>query len=62
MQLRDPSFVVLRIENAGTAPIEKSDYLSNGDDDPGIEVSFTGRPSSPTPTASRPPAPWPWPS
>lgn len=40
--LRQPSFVLLRIENSGWVPIVESDYLA-ADDNPGITVRFEGR-------------------
>ncbi|MFE2040790.1 substrate-binding domain-containing protein [Streptomyces sp. NPDC059477] len=42
-RLKDPSFVLLRIENAGSTPIEAGDYLAPADDDHGITVTFPGR-------------------
>lgn len=42
-RLKDPSFVLLRIENAGSAPIEEGDYLTPGIDPCGIRVTFRGR-------------------
>ncbi|MFI9171854.1 PstS family phosphate ABC transporter substrate-binding protein [Streptomyces lincolnensis] len=42
-RLKDPSFVLLRIENAGSAPIEDSDYLTRGNDPCGITVTFRDR-------------------
>ncbi|MGW3119623.1 PstS family phosphate ABC transporter substrate-binding protein [Streptomyces sp. NPDC001107] len=41
--LKDPSFVLLRIENAGTAPIEEGDYLTPDSDPCGIRVTFRER-------------------
>ncbi|MFI6936739.1 substrate-binding domain-containing protein [Streptomyces sp. NPDC050287] len=42
-RLKDPSFVLLRIENAGSAPIEDVDYLTSGSDPCGIQVTFRDR-------------------
>ncbi|WP_406200990.1 MULTISPECIES: substrate-binding domain-containing protein [unclassified Streptomyces] len=42
-RLKDPSFVLLRIENAGSAPIEASDYLTDENDPSGIWVTFRRR-------------------
>ncbi|GHH30740.1 hypothetical protein GCM10018780_90620 [Streptomyces lanatus] len=42
-QLKDPSFVLLRIENAGSAPIEAGDYLTDENDPSGIWVTFRRR-------------------
>ncbi|SDM69069.1 phosphate ABC transporter substrate-binding protein, PhoT family (TC 3.A.1.7.1) [Streptomyces sp. cf386] len=42
-QLKDPSFVLLRIENAGSAPIEPGDYLTDEHDHSGIWVTFRRR-------------------
>lgn len=43
-QLRDPSFVLLRFENSGWAPIVTGDYQApDGDLHAGIKVKFTGR-------------------
>ncbi|MFF8192437.1 hypothetical protein ACF05L_16585 [Streptomyces bobili] len=73
-RLKDPSFVLLRIENAGSALIDDIDYLTPSDAPCGIrvtvrrrhvaglvvtELSHTGRPSWPTPTANPRPAPSP---
>ncbi|MEU5100275.1 substrate-binding domain-containing protein [Streptomyces sp. NPDC020996] len=41
--LKDPSFVLLRIENAGSAPIGESDYLTPDSDPCGIRVTFQDR-------------------
>ncbi|MFF8841754.1 substrate-binding domain-containing protein [Streptomyces sp. NPDC015127] len=41
--LRDPSFVLLRIENSGWTLIDSDDYVSQGSPDVGIEVRFPGR-------------------
>jgi ABC-type phosphate transport system substrate-binding protein len=41
--LRDPSFVLLRIENSGRAPIVESDYLAPDGARAGIQVRFRGR-------------------
>lgn len=41
--LRDPSFVLLRIENSGWTLIDSDDYVSQGSADIGIEVLFPGR-------------------
>ncbi|MFI2434464.1 substrate-binding domain-containing protein [Streptomyces sp. NPDC018693] len=42
-QLKDPSFVLLRIENAGSAPIGESDYLTPDSDPCGIRITFQDR-------------------
>ncbi|MFE5816726.1 substrate-binding domain-containing protein [Streptomyces sp. NPDC056479] len=42
-QLKDPSFVLLRIENAGSSPIEPGDYLTDESDPSGIWVTFRRR-------------------
>ncbi|MEU6492026.1 substrate-binding domain-containing protein [Streptomyces sp. NPDC046984] len=41
--LRDPSFVLLRIENSGRAPIVEDDYLAPDGARAGIRVRFRGR-------------------
>jgi ABC-type phosphate transport system substrate-binding protein len=41
--LHDPSFVLLRIENSGRAPIVESDYLAPDGARAGIQVKFQGR-------------------
>ncbi|GAA1622765.1 PstS family phosphate ABC transporter substrate-binding protein [Actinoplanes couchii] len=41
--LNDPSFVVLRIENAGWTEIVSSDYLADDQHPTGIQVTFPGR-------------------
>lgn len=41
--LRDPSFVLLRFENSGRAPIVEDDYLAPDGDRAGIQVKFRGR-------------------
>jgi ABC-type phosphate transport system substrate-binding protein len=41
--LTDPSFVLLRIENAGWLPVIEEDYLTPADDPTGIRVTFPGR-------------------
>ncbi|MDJ0463826.1 substrate-binding domain-containing protein [Streptomyces sp. H27-C3] len=41
--LRDPSFVLLRIENSGWTLIDSGDYVSQGSEHAGIEVRFPGR-------------------
>ncbi|MFF7164058.1 substrate-binding domain-containing protein [Streptomyces sp. NPDC008086] len=42
-QLKDPSFVLLRIENAGSAKIVSDDYLADPADPYGIKVTFRNR-------------------
>lgn len=42
-QLKDPSFVLLRIENAGSAKIVSEDYLADPSDPYGIKVTFRDR-------------------
>ncbi|MFF5478949.1 substrate-binding domain-containing protein [Streptomyces sp. NPDC012935] len=42
-QLKDPSFVLLRIENAGSTKIVSDDYLADPDDPYGIKVTFRDR-------------------
>ncbi|MET9829537.1 substrate-binding domain-containing protein [Streptomyces sp. NPDC006385] len=42
-QLKDPSFVLLRIENAGSAKIVSEDYLADPADPYGIKVTFRDR-------------------
>ncbi|MFH0519285.1 substrate-binding domain-containing protein [Streptomyces sp. M41] len=42
-QLKDPSFVLLRIENAGSAKIVPDDYLADPADPYGIKVTFRDR-------------------
>ncbi|MGN9760824.1 substrate-binding domain-containing protein [Streptomyces sp. SD31] len=42
-QLKDPSFVLLRIENAGSAKIVSEDYLADPADPYGIKVTFRNR-------------------
>lgn len=42
-QLKDPSFVLLRIENAGSAKIVSDDYLADLADHHGIKVTFRNR-------------------
>lgn len=42
-RLKDPSFVLLRIENAGSAPIEPGDYLTDENDPSGIWATFRRR-------------------
>ncbi|MER5943076.1 substrate-binding domain-containing protein [Streptomyces sp. NPDC001928] len=42
-QLKDPSFVLLRIENAGSAKIVSEDYLADPTDPYGIKVTFRAR-------------------
>ncbi|WP_405919693.1 substrate-binding domain-containing protein [Streptomyces longwoodensis] len=42
-QLKDPSFVLLRIENAGSAKIGSEDYLADPVDPYGIKVTFRDR-------------------
>ncbi|MCQ0025276.1 substrate-binding domain-containing protein [Streptomyces somaliensis DSM 40738] len=42
-RLKDPSFVLLRIENAGSARILCEDYLADPADPYGIKVTFRGR-------------------
>ncbi|MET9778420.1 substrate-binding domain-containing protein [Streptomyces sp. NPDC006367] len=41
--LRDPSVVLLRIENAGWSPIVEDDYMAPANDPVGIRVAFPGR-------------------
>ncbi len=41
--LRDPSFVLLRIENSGRAPIVEDDYLAPDGARAGIRIAFRGR-------------------
>ncbi|GHJ98677.1 substrate-binding domain-containing protein [Streptomyces sp. NPDC003753] len=41
--LHDPSFVLLRIENSGRAPIVEDDYLAPDGARAGIQVTFRGR-------------------
>lgn len=41
--LSDPSFVLLRIENAGSMHIDVADYARDDDDKAGINVEFPGR-------------------
>ncbi|WP_320782454.1 substrate-binding domain-containing protein [Streptomyces sp. CRN 30] len=42
-ELKDPSFVLLRIENAGSAKIISDDYLADPADPYGIKVTFRNR-------------------
>ncbi|MFF0726113.1 substrate-binding domain-containing protein [Streptomyces sp. NPDC004134] len=42
-QLKDPSFVLLRIENAGSTKIVSEDYLADPADHHGIKVTFRDR-------------------
>ncbi|MFI6008152.1 substrate-binding domain-containing protein [Streptomyces sp. NPDC051243] len=42
-RLKDPSFVLLRIENAGSAKIVSEDYLADPSDPYGIKVTFRNR-------------------
>ena len=42
-QLKDPSFVLLRIENAGSTKIVSDDYLADPADPYGIKVTFRDR-------------------
>nr|WTB34893.1 substrate-binding domain-containing protein [Streptomyces sp. NBC_00830] len=42
-QLKDPSFVLLRIENAGSSKIVSEDYLADPADPYGIKVTFRDR-------------------
>ncbi|MEV5487724.1 substrate-binding domain-containing protein [Streptomyces bobili] len=42
-RLKDPSFVLLRIENAGSVLIDDIDYLTPSDDPCGIRVTFRRR-------------------
>ncbi|MFG2553254.1 PstS family phosphate ABC transporter substrate-binding protein [Streptomyces sp. NPDC048581] len=42
-ELKDPSFVLLRIENAGSAKIGSEDYLADPNDPYGIKVTFRAR-------------------
>ncbi|QNE78902.1 hypothetical protein F0344_33765 [Streptomyces finlayi] len=42
-QLKDPSFVLLRIENAGSTKIVSDDYLADPADPYGIKVTFRNR-------------------
>nr|WP_107906053.1 substrate-binding domain-containing protein [Streptomyces chartreusis] len=42
-QLKDPSFVLLRIENAGSTKIVSEDYLADPADPYGIKVTFRDR-------------------
>ncbi|WBB57723.1 substrate-binding domain-containing protein [Streptomyces sp. WMMC500] len=42
-QLKDPSFVLLRIENAGSTKIVSDDYLADPADHHGIKVTFRNR-------------------
>ncbi|MER8066751.1 substrate-binding domain-containing protein [Streptomyces sp. NPDC094034] len=42
-RLTDPSFVLLRIENAGWAEILADDYMTPANDPSGIRVTFRGR-------------------
>lgn len=41
--LRDPSFVLLRIENNGATNIDTNDYAVRDDDKVGVRVTFPGR-------------------
>ncbi|TPQ16473.1 substrate-binding domain-containing protein [Streptomyces sporangiiformans] len=41
--LRDPSFVLLRIQNSGWTLIDAGDYVARDDDPVGIRVTFPGR-------------------
>ncbi|MEV7284490.1 substrate-binding domain-containing protein [Streptomyces sp. NPDC093252] len=42
-RLKDPSFVLLRIENAGSAQIEAADYLAPAHVEHGVKVTFRER-------------------
>ncbi|MFW6691902.1 PstS family phosphate ABC transporter substrate-binding protein [Streptomyces sp. MAR4 CNX-425] len=42
-QLKDPSFVLLRVENAGSVKIVSDDYLADPADHHGIKVTFRNR-------------------
>lgn len=42
-RLKHPSFVLVRIENIGSAPINTSDYATHDGDDVGLSVRFRGR-------------------
>ncbi|WP_306215934.1 PstS family phosphate ABC transporter substrate-binding protein [Actinoplanes sp. RD1] len=42
-QLRDPSFVLIRVENAGWMEIDETDYLAPADDPTGLRAVFRGR-------------------
>ncbi|SCF75424.1 hypothetical protein GA0115259_102076 [Streptomyces sp. MnatMP-M17] len=42
-RLVDPSFVLLRVENAGWAEIRPEDYMTPADDPSGVRVTFRGR-------------------
>ncbi|MFK0120968.1 substrate-binding domain-containing protein [Streptomyces sp. NPDC090994] len=42
-ELKDPSFVLLRVENAGSAKIVPEDYLADPNDAYGIKVTFRNR-------------------
>ncbi|WP_217140465.1 substrate-binding domain-containing protein [Streptomyces sp. AC627_RSS907] len=42
-ELRDPSVVLLRIENVGWTPIVEDDYVAPANDPVGIRVAFPGR-------------------
>ncbi|MET9160952.1 phosphate-binding protein, partial [Streptomyces parvulus] len=41
--LRDPSVVLLRIENAGWSPVVAGDYVAPANDPVGITIAFPGR-------------------
>ncbi|MFE5256079.1 hypothetical protein [Streptomyces coelicoflavus] len=41
--LRDPSVVLLRIENAGWSPVVAADYVAPASDPVGIRIAFPGR-------------------
>ncbi|MFI7347930.1 substrate-binding domain-containing protein [Streptomyces sp. NPDC049936] len=41
--LRDPSVVLLRIENAGWSPVVAGDYVAPANDPVGISIAFPGR-------------------
>ncbi|MFD5440201.1 substrate-binding domain-containing protein [Streptomyces tendae] len=41
--LRDPSVVLLRIENAGWSPVVAGDYVAPANDPVGIRIAFPGR-------------------